>query len=213
MWQLCLWLKTWKWCGSSFLSAWLPWLSLKPERGVNGEVEDAERGVYVVLGWEVSRVDAKELAEEGGGAEPEMFFARFKIESSAAFGAVEEMPRTAVKRVVGANGRAELSPKRRRVAIRLIMCGLVSSDGAEGLKILFSVVLCPAAGEKSCQAGKRRIGRAGVSPVGKIKSSGRESTPAESQNRRQRLSRQHHDEAFNRIFIQSAFCALLRGGL
>lgn len=77
-------------------------------------------------------MDAKELAEEGGGAEPEMFFARFKIESSAAFGAVEEMPRMAVKRVVGADGRAELSPKRRRVAIRLIMCGLVSPHGAGG---------------------------------------------------------------------------------
>lgn len=83
----------------------------------------------------------------------------------------------------------------------------------EAQDLVRRVVLCPAAGEKSCQAGKRRIGRAGVSPVGKIKSGGRESTSAEAQNRRQRLSRQHHDEAFNHVFIHSAFCTLLGGEL
>lgn len=77
-----------------------------------------------MLGWEVSSVEAKELAEEGGVLVPEMFFARFKIESSAFFGAVLEIVRTAVKTVDGADGRAELKPKRRRVAIRLMMCGL-----------------------------------------------------------------------------------------
>lgn len=61
---------------------------------------------------------------------PEMFFARLRIESSAAFGAVLERARMEVKRVDCANGRAELSPKRRRVAIRLMMCGLVSPGGA-----------------------------------------------------------------------------------
>lgn len=166
-----------------------------------------------MLGWEVSNVEAKELAEEGGVLVPEMFFARFKIESSAFFGAVLEIARTAAKRLDGADGRAELKPKRRRVAIRLMMCGSMSPIGAGGSRSR-GPWCCVQRPERNLAkpASAASVG-AWILPVGKIKSGGRESTPAESQNRRQRLSRQHHDEAFNSVFIFSAFCSLLRGGI
>ena len=138
MWQLCLWLKTWKWCGSSWRSAWMEALVLEPEREREKGSEEGERlcrGVKVRDGWAVSssaaRVDVPDVVREAEGEA--MSFARPRMLSSARVGVVEEMLRMAVKTWLGAAIDGRDSPKRRRVAIRLMIV-VLESEWSEVLR-------------------------------------------------------------------------------